>query len=126
MTIARAVLLAISAAAPLACGTVAAQEQPAVIPVPTAESRAELARVVAAAVGGRAVTLADDAFTRDSVLALEQREPPSLAGRVATGRTLEAPQVFRLALRGGECVLVRAADGREWSLVAARCVAAAR
>jgi hypothetical protein len=126
VTIARVVALTVAAVAPLACRTVAAQEQPAVIPAPTAESRAELARVVTAAVGGRPVTLADDALTRDSVLALEQRDPPSPAGRVATGRTLEPPQVFRLVLRGSECVLVRDADQREWRLTSARCAPAAR
>jgi hypothetical protein len=111
--------------APAACGTLSAQEQPAVVPTPTAESRAELARVVSAAMNGQPVTLADDALTRDSVLSIERRTPPGPQGRAATGRTLEAPEQFRLVLRGTRCVLVHAASGREWGLNETRCAPAA-
>jgi hypothetical protein len=108
---------------PAACGTLGAQEQPALIAAHTQESRAELARVVAAAFNGQPVTLADDALTRESVLTIERRTPPGEQGRAATGRTLEAPQRFELVLRTGRCLLVRA-DGREWELTEARCVPA--
>jgi hypothetical protein len=110
--------------APAACGTLAAQEQPAVIAEPTERSRAELARVVSAAMNGQPVTLADDALTRDSLLALERRTQPGPQGRAATGRTLEAPAQLKLVLRGTQCVLVRVADGREWPLDETRCVPA--
>ena len=110
--------------APLACTTLQAQEQPALITAPTDASRAELKRVVTAAVGGQGVTLADDALTRDSVLTLERRTPPGPQGQAATGRTLEAPQQFRLVLRGTDCFLVSTADAREWALREAMCVAA--
>jgi hypothetical protein len=112
--------------APLACSTLSAQEQPAVIAAHTDGSRAELAEVVASAFGGQAVMLADDALTRDSVLTIERRTAPGPQGRAATGRTLEAPEQFRLVLRGTRCVLVRQADGREWELRAATCVPAGR
>jgi hypothetical protein len=120
----RAYWLTAAALAPAGCGTLSAQEQPAVIAAPTAESRAELARVVSAAFNGQPVTLADDALTRESVLTLERRTPPGEQGRAATGRTLEAPQRLNLVLRGTRCVLVRAADGREWELNEAQCVPA--
>jgi hypothetical protein len=107
-----------------ACGSLA-QERPAVIASPTAESRAELARVVAAALNGQPVALADDALTRDSVLMIERRTPPGPQGRAATGRTLEAPERFTLVLRGSRCVLVREADGRAFELDETRCVPAA-
>jgi hypothetical protein len=68
--------------------------------------------------------VAADALTRDSVLTIERRTPPGPQGRAATGRTLEAPEQFRLVLRGTRCLLVRAADGREWELNEARCVPA--
>ena len=116
--------LAAAALTSAACGTLSAQEQPAVIAAPTAQSRAELARVVSAAMNGQAVTLADDALTRDSVLMLERRTPPGSQGQAATGRTLGAPDEFRLVLRGTRCVLVHAASGREWELAAVRCVPA--
>jgi hypothetical protein len=73
---------------------------------------------------GEPVTLADDALTRDNLLTIERRTPPGAQGRAATGRTLAMPDQFRLVLRGDRCVLVRAADGREWPLTAAHCVPA--
>lgn len=111
---------------PLACSTLQAQEQPALITAPTAASRAELLRVVTAAVGGQGITLADDALTRDSVLTLERRTPAGSQGQAATGRTLEEPQQFRLVLRGTRCWLVRDADAREWELRETSCAPAAR
>jgi len=126
MSTLRGCLLATAVLTPVACGTLSAQEQPAVIAAPTEQSRAELARVVSAAMNGQPVTLAADAFTRDSVLSIERRTPPGPQGRAATGRTLEAPLTFRLVLRDGECMLVRDSDKQEWRLAAARCVAAAR
>jgi hypothetical protein len=110
--------------APLACSTLSAQEQPAVIAAHTDGSRAELTRVVSSAMNGQPVTLADDALTRESVLTLERRTPPGPQGRAATGRTLEEPEQFRLVLRGTRCVLVHPADGREWELNEAMCVPA--
>jgi hypothetical protein len=118
-------LLATSLLVPGACSTLSAQEQPALIAAHTEQSRAELRRVVSEAMNGQPVTLADDALTRDSTLTIERRTPPGEQGRAATGRTLDAPQQFRLVLRGTSCVLVRAADGREWPLDEVRCVAVA-
>jgi hypothetical protein len=117
-------LLAAPLLAPAACSPLAAQERPAVIPAPTEQSRAELRNVVSAAFNGQPVTLADDALTRDSMLTIERRTPPGPQGRAATGRTLDAPEQFKLVLRGARCVLVHAADGREWELREARCVPA--
>jgi hypothetical protein len=118
-------LLAAFATGTAACGSLSAQEQPAVIASPTAESRAELVRVVSGVLNGQPVALADDALTRESVLLIEQRTPPGPQGRAATGRTLEAPERFILVLRGSSCMLVRAADGRAVTLAEARCVPAA-
>jgi hypothetical protein len=125
MNMLRGCLLATTMSAAVACGTLSAQERPAVIVAPTAQSRAELERVLSAAFNGQPITLAADALTRDSVLAIERRMPPGPQGRAATGRTLEAPVQFRLVLRDDRCVLVRAADHREWQLAETRCVPAA-
>jgi hypothetical protein len=116
--------LAAAVLTPAACGTLAAQERPAIIASPTEQSRAELLRVVSAATNGQPVTLAEDALTRDSVLTLERRTPPGAEGRAATGRTLEVPAQLKLVLRGERCLLVRIPDGREWQLTEARCVPA--
>jgi hypothetical protein len=117
-------VLAAATIVPAACGSLAAQERPAVIASATERSRAELVRVVSAAMNGQPVTLAQDALTRDSTLILERRTPPGPQGRAATGRTLEAPTELKLVLRGERCLLVRVADGREWPLDEARCVPA--
>ena len=118
-------LAAAALLAPAACGTLSAQEQPAVIAAPTPQSRAEIERVVSAAMNGQPVTLADDALTRDSVLMIQRRTPPGPQGRAATGRTLDAPAQFRLLLRGARCMLLHDADGREWQLEETQCVPAA-
>ena len=120
----RACWLAAATIAPIGCSTLSAQEQPAVIAAPTAQSRAELERVVSAAFNGQPVTLADDVLTRESVLTIERRTPPGDQGRAATGRTLEMPARLNLVLRGTRCFLVSAADGREWELNESRCVPA--
>ena len=124
MSAARGVALVAALGLPAACGTLSAQEQPAVIATPTAESRAELARVITAAFNGQPVALADDALTRESTLTVERRTPPGPQGRAATGRTLEMPAQFKLVLRGTRCVLVQVADGREWPLDQTRCAPA--
>jgi hypothetical protein len=120
----RACWLTAATLASAACGTLGAQEQPAVIAAHTEQSRAELARAATAASNGQPVTLADDALTRESVLTLERRTPPGPQGRAATGRTLDEPVRLELVLRSGRCLLVRA-DGAEWELTEARCVPAA-
>lgn len=126
MTSRRGWMLLVVACAPLACTTLAVADEPALIAAPNERSRAELLRVVTAAVNGQAVLLADDALTRDSVLVVERRPPRTLAGSAATGRTLEAPEQFRLVLRESRCVLVRASDGHEWPLRDVQCVPAPR
>jgi hypothetical protein len=105
-----------------ACGSLPG-ERPAVIAAPSIGARAELAPVVALASEGVAVTLADDAFARDSVLTVERRAPPGPQGRAATGRTLDEPTRLRLVLDGSRCELVREADGRRFPLHDVHCVA---
>jgi hypothetical protein len=122
----RCCLLVAATSVPLACSSLSPEEQPALLADSSPGSRAELARVVTAAADGRPALLADDALTRDSVLTLEQREPSAQTGRLATGRTLDAPLKLKLVLRGDRCLLVRESDRREWPLDAARCVPAPR
>jgi hypothetical protein len=90
----------------------------------TPQTRAEIERVVSAAMNGQPVTIAADALTRESVLVIQRRTPPGPQGRAATGRTIDAPEQFRLLLRGQRCLLVHTADGREWQIEQAQCVPA--
>ena len=122
MKTAHAVSLAAAASAALGCGTLAAQEQPALITQPTDQSRAELQRVLSAAFNGQSVAIADDALTRDSVLIIDRREPRDSQGRPLSGRVVAMPERFRLVLSASQCELVRESDGRRWVLAGADCV----
>ncbi len=104
----------------LACRT-ARPGVPAVILDPTQESRAALAEAVSAAVGGRNVTLAPDAFTRESTLVLERSRVRDPYGLPANGRELRAPERFRLVKEGGACVLVHERTGRRFTLAGTTC-----
>lgn len=122
MILVRGASLAAAAFAVLACTTLTAAEQPALIELPTPESKAELTRVLGEAFPGRSVTIADDALTRDSVLLIERRAIKGLEGSPASGRSLEMPEVFRLVLRDRRCELIRSSDQRRWALSETSCV----
>lgn len=82
-----------------ACQAGAARaDMPARVDHPTAQSRAELLRVVRNALNGSEVVLARDALTNDSLLIIEPKH--------LTGRDLRRPEHFRLVLSGAHCVLV--------------------
>ena len=88
---------------------------------PSEQSRAELLRVVSSALNGAAVTIAEDALTRENVLNIEQRPPRELEGRPLTGRVLGMPEQFRLVINGSRCMLVHQSDGMRFELTATRC-----
>ena len=99
----------------------ASQDVPAVVTRPSAESRAELVRVVTSALKGAPVTLADDALTRESTLIIERARPRDAAGVPLAGRELGRPEHFRLVRNGTRCVLVHEGSGRRFTLVATTC-----
>ena len=86
---------------------------PAHVNNPTAESRAELLRVVRDALNGSEVTLADDALTKDSLLIIEPKH--------LTGRDLRRPEHFRLVLSGSRCVLVHQGTETRMRLMKTTC-----
>ena len=93
----------------------------AVIVNPTADTAAELKRVIRDAIGDVPVTLADDALTASNMLSLEHARPRDSAGRLLNGRELSRPETFELYERGSQCVLVQSKTGREWALQHASC-----
>ena len=97
---------------------------PAVIVNPTADTGAELERVIRNAIGDVPVTLADDALTTSNMLSLEHARPRDPDGRLLNGRELTRPETFELFKRGSRCVLVQSKTGREWTLHHVKCVAA--
>lgn len=96
-------------------------EVPAVLTHPSAESRAELARVVSRALDGRSVTLADDALTAESTLAIEPAAHRDAQGVRVNGRETGRPERFRLLRDGTRCVLVHERTGRRFALRSATC-----
>ncbi len=98
-------------------------ERPARIVAPTPASRAELERVVSAALDGVAVQLADDAFVDGSLLSVESRTYRDADGNRIMGRDLGKPTQFRLLKHGEQCVVERVGTERRLVLADTRCVA---
>jgi hypothetical protein len=103
---------------------VADEPTPALLKDPDAQTRAELRRTVSAALGGAAVTLADDALTGTSLLVIERRRHVDAQGRRIMGRDLGTSDRFMLFLQDGRCYLEHLGQEQRWPLPAAECVAA--
>jgi len=103
---------------------VAPPDVPAVLTNPTAQSHAELVRVVSAALNRATVTIAGDALTADGVLIVERAQQPAAKDMNLGGRETGRPEHFRLVQSGSRCVLVHQETGRRWTLEAATCSAA--
>jgi hypothetical protein len=94
---------------------------PAVLTRPTAESRAELVRVVSEAMNGAPVTIADNALTADDALIIERAQQRAATDMNLGGRETGRPDHFRLVTSGSRCVLVHQETGRRWTLESATC-----
>jgi hypothetical protein len=99
----------------------AAPDVPAVLTGPTAQSHAELVRVVSAAMNGTPVTIADDALTADDRLIIERAQPHDARAMNLGGRETGRPEHFRLVKSGSRCVLVHEGTSRRWTLESATC-----
>ena len=120
MTVRR--LLAALAALLAGCsGQPMPEGMPAVIVEPTEASRAELQQVVQTALGVKSVRLAADALTGSSELSIEHPAPRGIGAPPATGRVLGRPELFRLQLDGGRCVLIHERTGLRWLLLDTEC-----
>jgi hypothetical protein len=103
------------------CRTAAmAEVEPALLVEPTLQTRAELQRLVAAAVGGD-VTLSESALTDSHLLVIERKRHVSIDGTRIQGRDLAAPERFMLVRDGEECLLEYDRTGERWPLAGAVC-----
>jgi hypothetical protein len=100
---------------------VAPPDVPAVLTNPTAQTHAELVRVVSRAMNGAPVTIADSALTSGDVLIVERTIRRDAQGRELNGREAGRPEHFRLVKSGRRCVLVHERTGRRWTLKSATC-----
>jgi hypothetical protein len=104
-----------------ACVAPNAADTPGVLVEPDDAARAELAGIIAAAVGSDTVLLADDALTTTSWLVIERAVPRGLSSPPIGERSLETPSRFRLFVVDTRCVLEHEGDGRRWTLTQSRC-----
>jgi len=118
----RAALGACALVSLVACRTASARpDMAALVAEPGAESRAELAAAVGAALGGVPVRLSDDAFTRESTLVLERARQRDPSGLPAQGRERGVPERFRLVKNGADCVLIHERTGQRFTLRETTC-----
>ncbi len=105
-----------------ACATMAQEERPAVLVTSDTEVRTQIVRAVAAALGNANVTLAPDALTTQSVLAIERTPARDATGQRLSGRDYGRPEQFQLLKQGERCVLVHTRTEERYELRRAQCV----
>jgi hypothetical protein len=96
-------------------------ESPALLLNPDAETITELELTITTSLYGVPVDLNENAFTSSSLLTLEPRLRKTPQGKLATGRTMERPEQFRLLSTADGCILERMATGNRFILKLAQC-----
>lgn len=107
-----------------ACQSVGSDEPTnvsALVAESTPASTTEIRDVVENALPGRNILLANDAFTKSSLLVIERRRHERLEGTLSSGVADETPQRFRLVLDGGKCEIVHLNSGKRHALNQTRC-----
>jgi len=104
-----------------ACRGDPAGTTPALLVDPDPRTRAELQRVVAAALHDADVTLSDEALVRDSILIIERQRRLGPGGTRIDGREVQPPVQFQLIREGHGCILVQVGTDRRWPLPGAEC-----
>jgi hypothetical protein len=114
-------LSAVSVAILSACTSLAAHDEPAIIADGNHESHAEIVRAISAMLGVAPVTIAEDAFTKQSMLLIERVPARDASGQRLSGRDMGKPEQFQLVKHGRECVLVHANSGARQELARTEC-----
>ncbi len=115
-------LLFISVLSLAGCKSMA--EQPmvdAVIKKHSEESMAEIHSIVTQALNVKKILLAPDALTQSNRLIIERKMHRTLQQGVLMGRSEEMPEIFKLKLKGKECILFHPASNRSWPLLKNQC-----
>lgn len=89
---------------------------------PDADTITELEKTITTALYGVPVDLDENAFTSSSLLTLEPKMRNTPQGKLATGRTMERPEQFRLLSTADGCILERTSTGDRYILKQAQCV----
>jgi hypothetical protein len=106
-----------------ACQSTVDPETPAVIAEPSPAAMAELEQTITTALGGTPVSLNSSVFSQSNLLTLDHQYRQSSEGRMATGRTMEKPEQFRLIRVGTRCELLRVKTGDRLALRETKCQA---
>jgi len=101
----------------LGCQSALDAEVPAVI---DRDSVAEISDVIATALG-RSVELSTQAFSKSNLVTLAHAPVQTIAGRPATGLTVEKPEQFKLVQTRTGCTLIRVKTGERFRLQETRC-----
>jgi hypothetical protein len=104
-----------------ACASMAQEGSPAVLVDPSADTRGELVRVVAEALGNPDVLIANDALTRESSLFIDRKPARDATGQRLSGRDYGRPERFDLVKQNGKCVLVHASTQKRYELAGVHC-----
>jgi len=88
---------------------------------PDADTITELEKTITTALYGVPVDLDENAFASSSLLTLEPRLRNTPQGKLATGRTMERPEQFRLLSTSDGCILERTSTGDRYILKLAQC-----
>ncbi|QYJ87226.1 hypothetical protein K0I73_05815 [Shewanella mesophila] len=103
--------------------TVLTTPVPALVIEPRAESINELEIAIASLLKMARVTIADDAFTRNSRLSLEREPHTDPNGQLLMGRSFELPEIVQLWISGEQCFITDADKHRSAPLIVTRCQA---
>ena len=121
MTPTRAVTACLISAACQSVGSDEPTDVSALVAESTPASTTEIRDVVEKALPGRDILLANDAFTKSSLLVIERRHHERLEGTLSSGAADEAPHRFRLVLDGKKCEIVHLNSGKRHALNQTRC-----
>lgn len=94
---------------------------PALLSNASAETSAELTKVISAALHGVRVTIAPDAFTSTPSLIIERAGHGSLGGDPMSGRRMDRPDHFGLSFSNGTCVLTHEETDKHYALAQVQC-----
>ena len=97
-------------------------EQPALLVNPSTESIQELQKLTATLFAKKHILLADNAFTKNSELAIERFPHKSKEGHLIMGRVLEAPLILQLIKKDGVCFLKNKLSGSMLPFTTGQCV----
>lgn len=103
-----------------ACASLA-QDAPALLARPSAESHAELVQTISSALNVKTVTIAEDALTRENVLVIERTPARDAAGQRLSGRDFDKPEQFQLLRSGKRCVLLHIRTAKRYDLTNTPC-----